>query len=498
MDEEMQAMDRRLFLGAGAMTVLGMPGIARAQQSAAEGSAGPGGPPPPARRLSERIAEFIIGFELKEAPPEVIERARVGLIDTVGVMLAGCRQDVSRILGEMVKLEASAPSASVVGQSFKASAQLAALANGVAAHAMDYDLTFVSGQVAAPVLPAILPLAETTGAPPAELMAAYVIGCEIAARVARANFLASSVGGWHPVGTVGVVAAAAACARLLKLPAERISNVIGIAASMASGLSVNFATMTKPLHCGHAARDAVMAALLGSRGFTAQPNTLEGHSGYFENFGRGLDVTYEPFGDLGRRYDLVALGYDIKPYPCGGLAHTSIEAALALRETLLPRLADITRIHCFVTRNAGQRAGVAYPQSVENAKFSLAYVVAYSLVHGAPKIAAFTEAAIRDGRVRELARLVSASVDPELGPGTSRSPARLEITLSDGHSLEARVDDQTGSVRNPMTAEQLADKFRDCAALSVSPQVAGEILAALNELPARASFEDFWPLLRAS
>jgi 2-methylcitrate dehydratase PrpD len=499
MDEELQAMDRRLFLGAGASTLLGMPGVALAQQSTAAGAggSGPGGSTPQGKRLSQLIAEFIIGFDLKTAPPEVVERARVGVIDTVGVMLAGCRQDVSRILCEMVKLEGSAPSASIVGQSFKASPQLAALANGVAAHAMDYDLTFVSGQAASPVLPAILPVAETTGAAPAEIMAAYIVGCEVAARLARANFLASSIGGWHTVGIVGAVAAAAACARLMKLPAERIADVIGIAASMASGLSVNFATMTKPLHSGHAARDGVMAALLGSRGFTAQPNALEGHSGYFENFGRGLDVTYEPFADLGRRYDLVTMGYDIKPYPCGGLSHTSIEAALALRQRLLPRLDDITSIHCFVTRNAGQRAGVVYPQSVENAKFSLAYVVAYALVHGAPKIAAFTEAAIRDERVRAVARLVSASVDPELGPGTSGSPARLKVTLSDGQSLEARVDDQTGSVRNPMTSVQLADKFRDCAALSVSPEVAGQILAALNGLPEGASFDDFWPLIRA-
>jgi 2-methylcitrate dehydratase PrpD len=139
---------------------------------------------------------------------------------------------------------------------------------------------------------------------------------------------------------------------------------------------------------------------------------------------------------------------------------------------------------------------VVYPESVENAKFSLAYVVAYSLVHGAPKIAAFTEEAIRDERVRAVARLVSASVDPELGPGTSGSPARLKITLSDGQSFEVRVDHQTGSVRNPMSAAQLADKFRDCAALSVSPDIAGKILAALNALPERPSFDDFWPLLR--
>ena len=496
MDGLTQWIDRRLMLGMSASTLLGMPGMALAQQEPAKTGSG-NGPSTDGKRLSQLIADFIVSLDLKTVPPEVIERARVGIIDTVGVMLAGCRQDVSRILCDMVKLEGSAPAASIVGQSFKASPQLAALANGVAAHAMDYDFTFVSGQAASPVLPAILPVAETIGATPAEITAAFIIGCEVSARMARANFLASSVGGWHGVGVFGVVGAAAACARLMKLPPERIPDVIGIAASLAGGLSVNFATMTKPLHSGHAARDAVMAALLGGRGFTAQANALEGHSGYFEDFGRGLNVTFEPFADLGRRYDLVAIGYDVKPYPCGGLAHTSIEAALALRERLLPRLGEIASIHCSVTRNAGQRAGVAYPQSVENAKFSLAYVVAYSLVHGAPKIAAFTEEAIRDERVRALARTVSASVDPALGPGTSGSPAIVKVTMTDGQRFEQRADYQTGSVRNPMTAAQLADKFRDCAALSVSADTAGKILAALNELPGRASFDDVWPLVRA-
>jgi 2-methylcitrate dehydratase PrpD len=425
-----------------------------------------------------------------------VDRARVALTDTVGVMLAGSRQEVSHILCDMVRLEGSAPSASIVGQSLRASAQLAALANGVAAHAMDYDLTYIAGQAGSAVIPAILPVAEITGAKPAEIMAAIIIGYEITGRVGRANFLASSVGGWHTTGTVGVIAAAAACARLLKVPAEKIPDIIGISASMASGLSVNFGSMTKPLHSGHAARDAVMAALLGARGFTSNPSALEGHSGYFEDFGRGLDVTYEPFKDLGQRYDLVAMGYDLKAYPCGGLAHTSIEAALALRERLAPHLTEIASIHCSVTRNAGQRAGIQYPQSVENAKFSLAYMVAYSLVHGAPMIGAFTEDAIKDERVKAVAKTVSASVDPALGPGTRESPAILKVTLADGQTFEQRVDHQTGSIKNPMTQAQVENKFRDCAAQSVKPDVAGKILVALNALPAQPSFDDFWPLIR--
>jgi 2-methylcitrate dehydratase PrpD len=514
----MQSIDRRLFLGASASTLLAMPALAQQDATPSKpAEARPVETKPPEtkppetkppetkpgavaldKRLSQVIAEFVTGFDLKTVPPVVIDRARVAVTDTVGVMLAGSRQDVSHILCDMVRLEGATPSASIVGQSLRSSPQLAALANGVAAHAMDYDFTFVAGQAASAVLPAVLPVAETTGATPAELMAAFIIGCEVAARVGRSNFLASSVGGWHTVGTIGAIAAAAASARLMKVPAEQIPDVIGIGASLASGLSVNFGTMSKPLHSGQAARNGVMAALLGGHGFTAQPNALEGHSGYFDDFGRGLEVSFEPFRDLGRRYDLEVMGYDLKAYPCGGLAHTAIEAALALRERLAPRLSDITSIRCAVTRNAGQRAGTQYPQSIENAKFSLSYMVAYSLVHGAPMIAAFTEQAIKDERVKAVAKTVSASVDPALGPGTRRSPAILKVTLSDGQTFEARVDDQTGSINKPMTQAQVEAKFLDCAAQSVNADVAKKILAALNGLPARASFADFWPLVRLS
>jgi 2-methylcitrate dehydratase PrpD len=139
---------------------------------------------------------------------------------------------------------------------------------------------------------------------------------------------------------------------------------------------------------------------------------------------------------------------------------------------------------------------VVYPQSIENAKFSVSYLIAYALVHGAPQIAAFTETALRDDRVKAVAKTVSASVDPELGPGTGFSPARLKITMADGEVIEQRNDYASGSSRNPMTQAQIEEKFRDCATQAVSPDTAGKILAAVNALPRRPSFDDVWPLLR--
>ena len=484
------SIPRRLFLGGSAMALIGA--------SAAQAQTEPTPPQMPAggKTLSRILAEFTVGFDLKQAPPEVIERARVAFIDTLGVMLAGSQEHISAIVREMVKTEASAPRATVVGSSLRASPQLAALANGIAGHAMDYDFTFLSGQAVIAVIPAILPVAEAVAATPAEATAALIVGIEVSARIVRSNFYASLRAGWHTAGMVGVIGAAAACCRLMKLPVDAVENVLSQSVSLASGRSANFGTMTKPMHAGNAARNGVMATELGKNGFTALPAAFEHHSGYFSGFGRGLDVTYEPFTDLGKRWDIAGAGFRLKPFPCGGLTHSAIEATLELRSRIGARVADISGIHCAVTRNAGQRAGTQWPTTVEGAKFSVAYLVSYALIHGAPRIPAFTEEALKDEKVKALARMVSASIDPALGPGTNASPAIVKITFKDGLTVEQRRDYATGSSEVPMPQSQLEEKFMDCAVQAVSADSAKKILATLKGLPDQRSFDEFWPLLR--
>jgi 2-methylcitrate dehydratase PrpD len=222
------------LLGASAGAMLGMAGAAHAQapkdepkakdapQPKAKGKAGQGkASQGSAVRVSPAIAEFITGFDLKTVPQPVIERARMVFIDTVGVMLAGSHEEASHLIAAMVKAEGSAPQASIVQETLRASPQLAALANGVAAHGMDYDFTFMRAQAIAAVIPAILPVAETTKATPAEIVAAFIIGAEVAARIVRADQDGPMFDGWHSTGMVGVLGAAAACARLMKCRRRR-------------------------------------------------------------------------------------------------------------------------------------------------------------------------------------------------------------------------------------------------------------------------------------
>ena len=335
------SVGRRLFLaGSGALAMLG------ASRANAQSGGGSKPAPIPGKQLRQMLADFVVGFDLKQVPPDVIDLARLAFIDTVGVAVAGSHEEVAHIAAEMAKLEGTAPQCTIIGQSFKASPQLAALANGVSSHAMDYDFSFISGQSAAPVIPALLAVAESTGATPAEFLGAFIVGCEVVARVGRSSPRISNGGGWQGAGVIGGIGAAAACAKLMKLPVEQVAHAIGISASLVSGLPANYGTMTKPLHVGNGARNGVMAAMLAARGFTSSPTVLEGDNGYYSSFARALKTDFAPFNDLGTRWDLKQTGYSIKYYPCGGRGHTAIDAALLLRDKIGGRTGDITNIHC--------------------------------------------------------------------------------------------------------------------------------------------------------
>jgi 2-methylcitrate dehydratase PrpD len=484
-------VDRRLFLGASAVTLLGAAGAARAQAPQAAKTSDTAGAKPTAR-----VVDFIAGFDPKDAPALAVERARTAFVDTVGVMLAGSRSEPAGIVLELVRAEGAKPAVSIVGQSLRASPQLAALANGVASHALDFDFTYMQGQLVAPIIPALLPLAESTGATPAQTLAAFIVGFEVASRLSRANPNHNGGGAWHATGTIGTIAAAAACARLLKLPAANIPDVLGISVSMAAGVNANYGTMTKPLHVGQGARNAILAAQLGARGFSANPAAIEGRGGFASTFARGLEWQPVAFDDLGGTFDLAERGFRPKRYPCGGVIHTGIDAALKLREELGPRVADISAIKAGISKYAANRASEQYPTNTEAAKFNLQYVVAYALANGPPGLAAFGEEAINDVRVKTLARMVSVAIDPAFADAHEDYPTRLTVTLKDGRTLDELRVYASGTRQYPMSPAQIDDKFLDCAAQAVTPEAAQKILATLRTLGEEGSFAAFWPLLR--
>jgi 2-methylcitrate dehydratase PrpD len=314
-------------------------------------------------------------------------------------------------------------------------------------------------------------------------------------KLARAAPEQSSAGGWHAVSSIGTMGAAMACARLLKVPRERVADVLGIAASLSGGLSANFGTMTKPLHSGVSARNAILAATLGRNGFTASAAALDNPvSGYFRAFDRGIKVLFEPIAELGRRYEIVERGFKPKRYPCGGLSHTAIDATLELRDEI--NGADISAIKTSITKYAASRIGSAYPTSIEGAKFSMPYVAAYTALYGPPMLKAFTEEAIHDEAVEALARKVSVAIDPEFADILDESPSRVTVTLADGRSVQKMRYYASGTPQVPLTKEQVEEKFFSCAERAVDKAAATQIFAFLNRIEQERSFAELWGLVK--
>jgi 2-methylcitrate dehydratase PrpD len=447
--------------------------------------------------VSKRIAAFIGEFDLAEAPAPLIGIAETAFVDTVGVMLAGSCEPVSDMVCNMIAAEGAAPAVSIVGRALRTSPQNAALANGTATQALDFDLSFMSGQSAAALIPALLPLAESLDATAEELMAAYIVGCEVCARIVRSFPNMSSGAGWHGAGVVGAMATAAAAAKLMRVSADRIPGILGVAASTASGLGENYGTMTKPLQVGTAARNGLMAAQLGDAGLSASDSAIDGGKGFLASYARGFEWDVASFDDLGRLFSLLDPGFKLKPFSCGGLLHTAIEAALHLRGAVQPRLDRIDSIVIGATRHAASRVKAHFPENEDAARFSLKFVIPYALIHGAPTLATFTDEALEDRQVRALSERVSAVVDDSFDDVSvsGHSPSRVTITFENGDVLEETVYHASGSREAPMSEDVIKAKFDDCTARAVDGAVASALYDYLRNLRDQDSLSGLWPLL---
>jgi 2-methylcitrate dehydratase PrpD len=480
-----------MFLAASATTgVLGSAQLVAADET----SPAPAAPPVATIEPARAIAAFATGFDARALPPLAVQRTNLAFIDSLGVMLAGSRTEPAHIIAEMVREERAAPTTTIAGRSLKSSPQLAALANGVALHSLDYDVTTTAGQPTAALVPALLAVAETHDSTPAELFAAYNVGFEVALRLLRMcpDFAKT---GWHSTGTVGTIATAVACASLLKASPEAIVTAIGISSSLASSLSVNFGTMTKPLHAGQAARNGLMAAILATRGFTSSAIAIAGANGYLLDFCRELQWSLAPFGDLGHRSDLAETGFKVKRYACGGLGHTAIDAALAVRAILGGRIDQISEVHVGVTKQASHYTATSYPSTIEGAKFSVPYVIATSLVRGTPRLSTFSDAAIADPHVRAMAAKISVALDPEFGDSIDPNPGRVVAVLADGKRVESLIEYPLGSQQMPMSKEEIEAKFLDCAVPALDLATARNTFAVWQSLSTQTSFAALWPLL---
>ncbi len=435
---------------------------------------------------TEKIARYISETTYDNLPQDAVRESKRSLIDCVGVTLAGCAEAESKLLVNYVRDEGGKPESGVICGGFKAPASEAAWVNGTNAHLMDYDdvsLSFM-GHATVAILPAALAVGEKLKASGKDILLSYIVGFEIGARIGSAAGRRHYDIGWHTTATIGSVSAAATAAKLLQLDTKKVRMALGIAASLAGGLKENFGSMTKPLHAGNAARNGAVAALLAQRGFTANTSILEAPQGFCRAFGGGADFDLaSAVDDLGKRYDIVTPGMGLKPYPSCAGTHPAIDAALYLREKHHPQAADITEIECHTSPMIPQAAVHSRPTTGLEGKFSTEFCVAMALLKGSVELKDFTSETVNRPDIQGLIQKTRYVHPAEMEKATV-APQELIIKLKDGKVLSHRVNAPKGDSRNPLTWDEVAAKYGDCASLSLPTIEVEHCLELLSNLEA--------------
>ncbi|HEY1269578.1 MAG TPA: MmgE/PrpD family protein [Candidatus Binatia bacterium] len=443
------------------------------------------------KNVTARIAEFVADTRFGDIPPAVVDAAKDHILDGIATMIAGAREDASALIRRYVTKLAGPREATIVATRVKIPARYAALANGVQGHVLDYDDTQLAtsakipfGQLThptTPVLAAALALAEKHRSGGRQLLTAYIVGVEVACRVADAIDPRHYLDGFHPTGTIGVFGAAAASARLAALDAKRIRWALGLAATLSAGVRANRGSMAKALNAGRAAENGVVAAELARQGFTAAENIFDAPMGFFSAASRNnVDGARLKFG---RPFFFSAPGIAVKRYPCAGVLHSLLDAAIDLAARHDIDAGAIERVT--VTMGNISAAPLVYdrPATGLEGKFSGPFSVAVALLDRAAGLRQYVDAKASDRALQTLIRKVELVRDPRLDDvGFEHARARLEIRLRDGRSYRAESRPPKGHPKNPLSRAELEDKFQQCAAPYLAPRSIERIIDTIRSM----------------
>jgi 2-methylcitrate dehydratase PrpD len=444
---------------------------------------------------TRHVIDYIVGSRFGDIPSKALTIAKGAMLDCVGVALAGARQPGGMIPAQWARDAAGARHATVWGHDFKTSAHDAALVNGTAAHALDYDdVTWgLIGHPSVSLVPATFALGELVDAAGRDVLHAYVVGFEVMAKLGRTTQPWHSLdGGWHATGTIGAFGATAACCKLLGLDAGKTGHALGTVYSMTSGNVSNFGTMCKPLHAGLAARNAVEAALWAKSGFTSVPHPFDGARSFHEVYSRGLPADMNPLAELGREYELMVRGVVIKPYPCGVALHPAIDAVHALKREVPIDADAIDSIEAGVTKYTFDKLCYLLPDNGLEAKFSMPYTIARSILDQSIGFDTFTDALVQDERARDLTRRVKMYIHDGIESRWKMGsrPVHVRIRFRDGSVRERQVDISKGNPEVPMNPMELGTKFTDCARTCLEPQAMKAAIDGLKNIEALGAISE--------
>lgn len=443
--------------------------------------------------ITRGLAEYIAGADFKALPSAAVEAAKVAILDGLGCLAAGSLEPAPSIARAALGDEPSG-SCTVIGTTVRASPSTAALLNGIALHALDFEVQGMPpAHGTSSILPGVIALSERYAVAPDRAVLAFVVGWQIQQRV-RTAARDSAFRGFHPPGVVGPLGAVAACSVILGLSADQVAGAIGLAASRTGGLFANNGSMAKPTHPGNAARSGLESALLASRGMSGNKRILEMSGGHFETF---FDERFRPTEVLGGldTYAIVEPGFTIKRYPAEIYMQWVIEACQELSRDARFSLDAVVEV---VVEPPVYRTTLSRPKPVSglDGKFSYEYAAAVGLSQDEVIIATFDDETAFSDPVQRLLPLVRLVHNHDIPQTLDAMWTRVTVRLADGTELVHRCDRFPGCPERPMSREQRHRKVVDCLMTGgLTADEAHSLIAHVERLESLPSWEPVLSLL---
>ncbi|MDA7984015.1 MAG: MmgE/PrpD family protein [Alphaproteobacteria bacterium] len=455
--------------------------------------------------LTEYVVSFALDTRFEALPPGVLDEGRKSMLDGFGLALSGSAAKTGDMARRHIREVAATGPCTVIGSDLRTAPRFAAFANGVGIHADDYDDTQLAvapdrvygllTHPTAPALPAAYAVAEQIGASGRDLVLAYQLGVEVECKIAEAISPRHYQHGFHTTATCGTMGAATAAMKLRGFDLDAGLRAFAIAASQSAGLRENFGTMTKPFHAGRASESGVVAVDMAAMGWTAARQILEAHRGFFQAAGGGYDISAVRDA-LGDPWTFDSPGVSIKPHPSGSLTHPGMTKMLDLiRENgVVPDSVAKVRVganHNFMNALIHHR-----PENELQAKFSMEFCMAILLLEGGAGLPEFTDEVVLRPDVRAMIEKVDFYVSDEAeAAGYQKMTTIIDIEMKDGSVLSGRADFGKGSPQNPMSYDEVADKFHGCAEFARWDRSrADDIVAIMREIE---TLSDLAPLSAA-
>ncbi|MGB3289717.1 MAG: MmgE/PrpD family protein [Burkholderiaceae bacterium] len=451
--------------------------------------------------LTETLSRFAAQPSMAPMTDEVRNLVKTGFIDAIATMIAGRDTDVVQIVRSFVRQrQSTAAEAHVLFLDELAASNDAALINGCAAHALDYDDVALGGHPSTVLVPAILAEGERLNASGEQALTAYLVGYEAWAELFSRDPDPYHLKGWHPTAVLGTVGAACAVAYLNKLSVEQCSNAIALAASMASGLVANFGTMAKPLHAGRAASCAIDAVRLAAGGLTAAHDALEHHAGYLAALSPKGAANREDATGLGKKLHILEAGLSIKKYPMCYSTHRVVDGILDLAKSHAIRPEQVKSVHATIGVSQASMLRNHAPVTGLEAKFSLEFAAAAALDAGKVGLAELSDEYVSRQQVRDLMARVSIDTTDSRCPIEPVFALNDQVTieLQDGRKLSSGdIRFARGNAKLPLKMQELRSKFMDCCA--TAPELdAAALYDRLSKLETAQGIRDIVPARAAA